>query len=802
MESSRIPHLYNLPVSSIEELIFDLRLRKKGARLHFAVDPSEVYDFCFPINPTALRGYDISTIADHQASLYEVFYVRQDPPLLLSDYAFELQRILAFVQRVVNRDFTKAEMVNDLIRAGGLGDMPSDFTDREQPVRLSTEVESILKNDFDVILAVVMGILSLGVDRFSDVMRRLKEVSLEKLHPAIKAVAEAYEGPVMVDIIIRGLAGRREEQSDRDDTKERRRNADLTDAYAIDRLLYLNSALEKAYLEGKLEERHVIIYFSSAPKTQKIFELHAVKEKLPVIEGEPYSFWRTREQIFAYLIHKSQDEDPDKRIAETIASLEDVKRVLEEVQKVGQDFNRCQVCVLNNGTGSACDMAAFCDSVKRLDDQIQKRRQEIYNYGLLKTIDSYDRLLKAEPQSDSHKSYTDFFTGVFHSEIRNIATERMRQLQQMTLIQSEFSNLVPDGLGLSKEGKPAHLRDERDVISGTAQYLPTKPRIKNPRYGEVMKKILNYYKTPPQGDESKSSEIKEAYKDYMEIDSNTDQFDLEHELVRCLLYLAFPNKEGDQKAYDHLMVLLSRSDVMAGTDEIIKECKYVLCWAARRIKEYSNANLYAKMAAESYRDPRFYHGWSLNTYAWLSDEEKNKYCPYKLKDVIEQSQLALALYKENSEEYTEEIGACFNNLACLWAEYAERVSCTEQAIQEARNALVELKDCIPRVLWTPTHPEYLHTEAYVEYQEYSFWNKQGRDPLALIAKLEHAQKAITDAIALVGDIAREKNDYLPLLKKINKALSHHRMQQQADVLIQEIREDTKEPNQSPGASRH
>jgi hypothetical protein len=777
MESSIIPHLYDLLAPKIEELIDDLRLRQGGARLHFAVDPSEVYDFCFPINPTELRGYDISTIADHQASLYEVFYVRQDPPILLSDYAFELQRILNFVQRVVQRDFTKAEMINDLIRSGGLGDMPSGVIDKNQLV-LSDEIESILKNDFDIILAVVMGILSMGVDRFSDVMRRLKEVSLETLHPTIKTIAEGYEGPQMVDAIIRGLAGRQKEQSNSGNTKDRRQNADLTDAYAIDRLFYLNTALEKAYLEGKLEERHIIIYFSSAPKTQKIFELDAVKRKLPVIEGKPYSFWRTRAQIFAYLIHKSKDEDLDTRIKETIASLEEVQKVLEEVQKVGRDFNRCSSCVLDNGIGGNCDLAEFCYSVKRLDEQIKKRRQEIYNYGLLKTIDSYDRLLKAEPQTDSHKTYTDFFTVVFHSGIKDIATERMRQLQQMTLIQSEFSNSVPDGLGLSTDGKPAHLRVDRDVISGTDQYLPTKPYIKNTRYSEVVEKILNYYRTPPQGDESKSSDIKEAYKLYMEIDSEVNQFDPEHELVRCLLYLAFPNKEGDLKAYEHLMVLLSSEDVTASPPEIIQECKYVLCWAARRIKEYKQADLFTKMAAESYKDPRFNHGRYLNMYAWLSDEEKNKDCPYTLKDVIEQAQVALKLYQEESSEYTAEIGACFNSLAFLWAEYAEKVSCTEQAIHEARKALGELKNCIPRVLWTPNHPEYLHTEAYVEFQEYSLWNRQGKEPLALITKLGHAEKAITDALALVGDVAREKNDYLPLLKKINKALSHHKTQQQ------------------------
>ena len=628
MESSRIPQLYDLPSSKIEELIDDLRLRQGGARLHFVVDPSEVYDFCFPINPTELTNYDIDTIADHQASLYEVFYVRQDPPILLTDYAFELQRILSFVQRVVQRDFTKAEMINNLIRAGDLGDMPSLVVDNNELV-LSPEIESLLKNDFAIILAVVMGILSMGVDRFSDVMQRLREVSLEAIHPVIKEIVEAYDGPRMVDDIVRGLAGRQKEQANGGNTKDRRQNADRTDAYAIDRLLYLNNALEKAYLEGKLKERHLIIYFSSAPKTQKIFELPAVREKLPRIEGKTYSFWRTRAQIFAYLIHKSKTEDKDTAIRESIASLEQVKRVLEEVQKVGQDFNRCETCVLDGREGGTCPLAEFCTSVKELDDHIKRRRQEIYNYGLLKTIDSYGRLLKAKPQTDSHKTYTDFFRVVFYSGIKDIATERMRQLQELTLIQSEFSNLVPDGLGLSKEGKPAHLRVDRDVISGTDQYLPTDPHINNERYKEVVQRILNYYKTPPQGDVSKAADIKEAYKLYMEIDSEVNQFDPEHELVRCLLYLAFPNKEGDMKAYKNLMALLSRRDMQEESSaEIIRECTYVLCWAARRTKEYMMADYFAKKGSESYRDPRFNHGRFLNMYAWLSDEEKNNVIAY------------------------------------------------------------------------------------------------------------------------------------------------------------------------------
>jgi hypothetical protein len=783
MNSPRLPQLHDLHPAKIQELIDDLHLRQTGTRLHYAIDTSEVFDFCFPINPTELRSHDINAIAEDQASLYEVFYVRPDRPVLLLDYAFELQRIHEFLKRTINHEFSKAAMVKELILEGGLGGLTSGFSDGENHV-YNEELENIVRDDFNVILAIVMGIFSLGVDRFTDVMHRMNSTPLENINPVVKTILDGYEEPTeespLIKLILRELSTRHKEAAAETTESGRKYNPDLTDAFAINRLLYLNTALEQAFKEGKLPERHLFIYFSSAPKTQKIFELQAVKERLPVIDGNQYSFWRTRAQLFAYLINKSTDEDRQKRLEETIGNLSEVKLVLEEVQKVGQEFDRCSKCVLDFGLGENCSLAGFCHNVKKLDERIQKRKTEIYNYGLIKTIESYHDLLKAQSKDKSQRAYVNIFKSVYYnSGIKNIATERMRQLQQITLSQSEFSNFVlPDVVSFTKEAKPAHLREDRDVITGTAQYLPTKPKIKDEKYQEIVRKILSYYKTPPQGDKDKDFEIREAYKLYMDIDSQVNEFDPEHELVRCLLYLASLDKEGDHLAYKNLEELLGRPDVNEIDQDILKECRYVLCWAARRIKKFKQVDLWARIATQSYRDGRFYHGWCLNTYAWLSDKEQGKECPYTISDVIKQAREALALYLEDEDEYRQEIGAIYNSLATLWAEYAENVSCDEEAVAEARGALENLKVYVPRTSWSPDHPEYFHTEAYVELQEYGLWNKQRRNPGELISKLTNAETILDIAINLLDELPRERDDYIDLMRKIKKPLKHLKDRQQ------------------------
>src|SRR5262249_17895037 len=126
--------------------------------------------------------------------------------------------------------------------------------------------------------------------------------------------------------------------------------ADEVDASAIDRLIYLNSALEGARLAGAIEKRILVLYLSSAPKTVRVFTRESAGRFLPIVNGRPYNFWRTRKQVFAYVVHKSRDGNP----RESIANLEHVRDVLDEVRRFEGIFSSedCGDCVLRRGSYS------------------------------------------------------------------------------------------------------------------------------------------------------------------------------------------------------------------------------------------------------------------------------------------------------------------------------------------------------------------------------------------------------------------------------------------------------------------
>src|SRR6516225_2229974 len=84
----------------IGEVISDLELiGHSNAKILFVVDPFEVIEFCFPIDPDRESNTNIEQLADDQAALFEVFYGRKLPTVLLPEYAEEITNHLDFVTR-------------------------------------------------------------------------------------------------------------------------------------------------------------------------------------------------------------------------------------------------------------------------------------------------------------------------------------------------------------------------------------------------------------------------------------------------------------------------------------------------------------------------------------------------------------------------------------------------------------------------------------------------------------------------------------------------------------------------------
>lgn len=784
-----LPELYSISPDQITEVIEDLRLTQEDhARIYFAVDPYELRDFCFPVDPTKQgEGVNIKTVADDQAALFEVFHRQR--AILLPEYFNEMGRMLTYFEMTSDRLRDKSEMVDRLIEEGQL-EISEDDSDAQGV---------FLRENFSVVLAIAMGIFSLGVTR----LQRIYHHNLIKGHflnvvspgerPVMKRILDSYKRTDHWEVILKQLR-RPLWELEKDQSDQSR--ADEIDASAIDRIIYLNNAFEKARKD--LDHRYLILYLSSAPKTIRLFTRSSVTSLLPSVNGRPYNFWRTRGQIFAYVVHRGVDH------SESIANLRHVQHVLSEVRKFEGLFSSedCNDCLLQVGPSAIptlhdtrCRWRDFCEKVKGLDDEIQKARAQVHNLGLINTLSDYDELRSARPQSENQRQYLEFFREVFDSPLRKNARVKMQRLQRWIIVKSEFTNSFTEALGVGKTGlNQSALRSKKDFVTGLDQYLPTKPRLWSGRYKTILDSTLRFYRDP-----TGVGPIEDAYKRYVELDTETRGLDLEHELIRCFLYLALPRVyddtpqeptpyDGDERAYQHAQAIMHGDDLLNreewddSADPIKQEYRYVQCWAARRSGKFARAVELAEEGIEiDHRDPRFFHGLCLSIYSWLRNSPTD--CDLKLQQATDAAEMAIRLYLDTAKDNDndEVVASNYNNLAYLWAWSVEinqqelrgdresDAAKNQQALDYARDALDKLKNVIVKSDWERTrHPEFFHTEAYLEYRESLVAFSVGDRTKARL-KLNNANREIENALRLF-EAGPGHEEYRALKERIDKGI--------------------------------
>jgi hypothetical protein len=765
--SSRLPYLHDLAPEEIDDLIMDLSLRGEGAKIYFAVDPHEIFDFCYPVNPTDTYSLSIDAIADAQAALYEVFFARQEKPLLLPEYVGEVRALFSYLTQDVDNVYSAAEMLEGIIDAGNL----SGITEAEKAGAL----ESFLQSSFNIVLAISMGIYSLGTERFRSIFQnRLltdkPEADTPQDEQTIKEVYEEYSGPILIDQLFNNFRKRPEGQISSGVERERKLRADYVDACAIDRLLYLNRALEEAYQKKKLSHRYIVLYLSSAAKSKRFFDTESIKNVLPMIGGSHFPILRTRQQVFAYVINKSHNADPALQFIETIKNLQNLKDMLITMQRVGSinlsDDIDCQLCILEGGNPPSCERIEFCKTLQTLNKEILKKRMQIENLGLVKTLNDYQQLLTARPSSASHKVYLDFFSTVFQSNVKDLAMAKMYEKQHLITLQLKTVNMFKEGFSVKKSDEGTSLfRSKKDSVVDINQYLPSKPILNNPKYKEILDSILCYFKTP-----SEFALVEEAYKQFIALGTDSEALDAEHELIKCYLYLTFPMHGGEEKAYQHCKELLDIQELMERKPLIEREYRYMLCWLARRTRNFGEADACASIGIEKWSDDaRFYHGRALNIFAWLELTDPMLPCPYTINDAIEATEKAIELYSRNKNDNLETLAGNYNNIAYLYSLDVARnnysLSESSEKLIQARDAIAGLKSLISRDSWQPEHPEYFHTEAYLAYQEFLIEFASGMNKADLKQKLAQAKSDIARAIQLYG-----KASYIDLQRSIQDAM--------------------------------
>jgi len=730
MARPRVRRAYTLPPERIQELDRDLEILAAGGKVLYAVDPYEIIDFCFPVDPNDSDTLDFSSVADRQIAGHDLFYRDVGPrPLLIPLYESELARHLSFVKHSASSAYQDTEILSAFLKDVQL----SHYKGVTRQQKLET-----LESEFNVLLAAFLGIYSIGVARLHEVMGRVQTIhntpDLLK-YATINGVTE-----LVADIERRLLSGYEFSRLS-PVSHDRLRHSIANDARAIGWLLAVNTALEQDYIAGKRADRLLVLYLSSAPRTERIFRGPSVLNALPTIAGTSYPIWRHTDQLLAQIIAKGASTGPDfssediKHRREGLKVLKTISSQYRNQAQVHRGTQECNACILDGGVVDDCRFLEFCRSVRGFETTLLSRQSAISNLKLVQTIQRYGEIRDRLKSRTRYQEYLSVFDELVNDrELQDVALQRMRTLEFIILVQAEFSGRVAAQVSKSQR---APLKEGRDVITSKDIYLPSYPNLRSDCYRRVAAEIVECYMAPPEQVTVQATLFERACVSFLQLESEASTASAEHELVRCLLYLAFSEPQGDQDAYEHARRCLQRYH---GPDRL--EFYYVLIWVTRRLRKYVEGYKFATQAIQlSPADPRLYHGRGLLIYAFYADIEYRSMFFYGGAAALEDIDRAIKLYYEQDRErYRRLLAAAHTNLAYL--------RCIDDPLhwrdlyspERARQDLNFAKRYVPTTEWYPDYPEYFHAEATVLFHEY-LKGKTGSMPRdALLDKLRHARE--------------------------------------------------------------
>jgi len=680
----------------VRDVIRDLELEEGGAVFYFAIDPHDLLTFCFPVVPEEDPTRTIDDIADEQAALYELCYGRNPPPLVLAEYADELDSILSYAQRDVRTAFQKAELLEVLFKR-----LRSDKADLVAGIFKDIKSTQDPK-DFNIVLAVVMGIYSLGIERFQDVYSRITTPVNQEVQHVLRELSMDYHESVFTESLYRSILSR----------VAGRKSAARADARAIDRLLFLNAGLERAFTDDRIAARQIFLYLSSAGRTQQLFRLPELQEHLPIINGHRFSIHRTPEHVFTYIVTKAGDTIRSEQLKASIENLKEAYGLLtwDRAHRLARRLSatvqqECPVCIQDGATEIQCKTCPHmpkCQAILRLDKRTQEQRATIQNLGLMSTIRDYATLRSARAEGGEAAKFLAYFQAVFDdSHVRQRALDQMRDLQRLMRIQIDFKAF----LSSTKSAIESKL-----IPPGRQLLYLFEPFLRGRGYDDVLELLDQSERVVSLHDRLRFYE--DAIARFSEIDADAQRVTEVHELVRCVLYFICPTEDGDEMAFKHACAMLD------SYPNLKVHFWVTLCWVAPRLRKFTAGEWYAAEGLAFYpEDPRLHHGRALNIIKWLTAEPGLADGIELLELAIREQMAAIKICEVKPDVYRRLLGVGYNNLAYYYCFAPWTDSFDDSKVMQARNALNGLKAVIPKEKWLPLDVNFFHTEAQVEYYE-------------------------------------------------------------------------------------
>jgi hypothetical protein len=719
-----------MKIEVIEQIIQDLELEHRGATLYYALDPFDLVSFCFPVDPNDPTIRSLDDIADEQAALYEVALSREPAPLLLSEYVDEVDSIFSYYKHHTDEAFYRTSTIEKLISG-----VHANRTSLEYAVdRGLKDIED--PTHFNVVLAVVMGIYSLGIQRFQEVCQHITaptESEVSKIVLDLNAQYQRTEQTEFFEHQMVSLVPHKELSA-------------LTDARAIDRLMFINSGLEEAFLNKRLTNRHIILYLSSARRSREWFALPGILPRFPIINGIRYSIYRRPEHVFNMLVNRGSGDLTPASIHDSIQKMKETLKLLQwdRANRLNRQFSahiqlQCARCVQEGAAEQDCANCLNlnnCKAVLALGERYSKQRvRTIQNLGLMSVVERYHELRQAQAESSDERRFLEYFKHVAEDAVvRKRAMDRITEYHRLIRVQLDFRSFLSVPRDAERLNGVFHRRKVLYLFM-----VDLNPAVVlDDTYGDLLQALdasENVYT------QSEALTLYDgAIRAFTLVDGAKERLSDLHELLRCVIYLDCPTDIGDKMAFDHAREMLDNYP----KSKYLNDFWLILSLVAPRLLRFDVGEWYANEGLASFPDdPRLHHARALNAIRLLKSQPMHEKREEKLALAIQEETAAIALC--NHQTFQRLRGVGWNNLAYYYCFNDWHDKFDESRVRLAREAINSLKDVIPKETWAQEDISFFHTEALVEFYEARAASRAGALDHALY-KLECARREISFAI--------------------------------------------------------
>ncbi|MEO6977027.1 MAG: hypothetical protein ABI113_01575, partial [Mucilaginibacter sp.] len=747
--------LKGLRDEDFDSLIKQEKFRSQGYTIHFVVDAGLIYNYCFPEafekSKTSLERRKKLAIpeyaANEQVTLHSIFFLNKGK-----------ERVVFFDQYIPELDGVIEQAVTYKAYTGTvLNSVEFTLTDPKE----------------------------LAFDSFSKIFANLllHVNGLRKISNLLASKALIIEPKELEnDFIAKTLVLNKGTQETTDKVKDllsQMLNEELfeskkRDAVVFDRVISINNFIQKF---GDLEERkHVFILLTDSSVMRRLgHRLTKIPEYInyPTIHSEYIELTRSVQQYFAYLISIVYKESGEVDHQKTIENLYLLKDYSREIQN---RFFVTEQIIQKKNSDTIINLLTS-EKYGKVFDNYKTIRDEFENSGLLRSFDGLYKSIKPTLKDKKFNLIRAFFEAIENDieQLNKELGEKHRILLKRLLNEAIFNTTFINGIEqISKSGVNFILKKGEDLIEGSYQHLPiflTFSKIKKLQLHTFNFLALILTKKT---EESKGIvyELDEILNLLVEANSNGD-WPIEVKLLKAFIFILLPSEDEslatsykksieviDNNAFalEWLEGIYQRTKI--DDSELSADLLYLLCWTARRVKDYKKALSYANIGIKVFSDdPRFYHGKFLADYCIYQSAQRAS--GELIDEMLKNLKLSVNFYTSFiSNHYIQfdsvvllydKLIDTFNNNFCyclvLKASYLASsqtendVNLIVALLTQARNHLKALK--LENGAFKDELAEYYDTESHLEYIEADYLKGKHR-----VKKLHNAQLAISQAIKL------------------------------------------------------